>query len=180
MTPPYPFPTNYPQAASLKQVYNFKGNFSTALLGIFSVGGLVALVDRGNSSLPKTRVETSFDLGEATNQQDRAAGIVYDYYSGCKLTIRVCTERPLDGQAGVPAPVLPGVVGLHDEYCATAFALFEERLYPFHPWLAYYQVNMIMPRGTNSGLDARFLEDWTQITFSVGFGIRPSAWPAGS
>jgi hypothetical protein len=52
----------------------------------------------------------------------------------------------------------------------------EERKRPFDPQLAFYQVNKILPRGTQSGIDGRWMEDWTQITFEVWFGIRPSAF----
>lgn len=165
---------NFTQAQSKKQVYDFKGQFNAAASSIISAAGLTAQIERSNSTLPAApgRTEISFDLGEAANQAAIAGDVVYDFYQGCRLGIRLCTVRPLDQRSA-----LPGILTLHDEFCATMFAVLEERLYPFHPFLPYYQVNMIRPRGTSSGLDPRFMEDWTLITFEIWFGIRPSAWP---
>lgn len=167
--------TVFTQAQSKKQVYNFKGQFNAAAQSIIQAAGLHAVVERSNETLTAnpSRIEITFDVGDAANQAAAAGDVVYDFYQGCRLTIRLCTLRPFDQ----PSP-LAGILTLHDEFTATMYAIFEERLYPFTNFLPYYQVNMIRPRGTQSGLDPRFLEDWTTITFEVWFGIRPSAWPS--
>jgi hypothetical protein len=160
-------------ASSKKQVYNFKGNFNAAMQGIFAAAGITANIERANATLPTTGFDIAFDMGEAMNEQTLADGTsVYDFFQGNKLTARIYTERAEDKPSAIP-----GVATLHDEFCATVYAIMEERVGPFDPFLPYYEVNMIKPRGTQSGLDPRFMIDWTTITFEVWFGIRPSAWP---
>jgi hypothetical protein len=163
---------NFTAASSKKQLYNFKGQFNAAVQSIFAAGGLTAQIERSNATLPTSRVEITFDMGEAANQAAMAGDVVYDFYQGNRLDIRLCTVRPLDQPS-----VLPGIATLHDEFCATTYALLEERLYPFTNYLPYYQVNMIRPKGSQSGLEMHFMEDYTTLLFEVWFGIRPSAWP---
>ena len=172
---------------ALKQIYNFKGNFNAAALQILANAGYSNTAgERGAQSLPTPyRIETTFNLGEATNQQSIGGPVyqgamVYDFWEGSLLTFRISTSRP-DEQ---PSPE-PGVATMHDDFLATVYTVFEERQAPFSqiiapsttPILQYYDVVKILPRATRSGLDPMFMEDWTEIPFEIWFGIRSNVWP---
>ena len=164
----------FTQAISKKQIYSFKGNFNAAVSTILTNAGLTASIERSNGTNPTSGCDITFDLGTAANQGVSPQGdLVYDFFEGNKLMVRIYTERPGDSPS-----VLPGIATLHDEFCGTVLAVMEERLRPFDAIMPYYQVNMIRPLQTQSGFDPRFMIDWTTIVFEVWFGIRPSAWPS--
>lgn len=161
-------------ATDLKQLYNFKGAFCAATKSVLEAAGLNSvLIERSNESLPASRVEVTFDVGEASNTAVINDSLVYDYFTGCRLTIRLVTDRPEDQSSAIP-----GVVTLHDLFCASVYAALEERLTPFAAHLPYYTVNKCRPLAATSGLTARWLEDYTEIPFEVWFGIKGDAWPA--
>lgn len=163
-------------APSRKQVYNFKGNIKSAAQAIIVAAGITdAYLERTNAFIKQNaRVEVSFDLGEATNQEilpDQT--YVYDWYSG-RLRIRIVTARRQNQTSAVPE-----VRDIHDEFTCTVLTAFEERLQPFtEALLPYYAVKTIRPLGTRSDLDLSYMEDYTDIEFLLEFGIRPGAWPS--
>jgi hypothetical protein len=67
-------------ATTLKQVYNFKGQFNAAALAIIEAAGLTVATERDNESLPPSRIEVSFDMGEPNDQTQVGAQMVYDYF----------------------------------------------------------------------------------------------------
>lgn len=161
-------------ATSLKQIYNFKGEFNAATRSILGAAGLQdVLIERSGDTQPLSRFEVSFDMGPPNNETNVHGDDVYDFFEGCMLTIKLCTVRPDDQPSA-----LPGVATLHDEFVATSYSVMEERKSPFEGILQYYQVLKILPRGTKSGLNPQWLEDWTQIEFEIWFGIRPAAFLA--
>lgn len=157
------------------QIYAFESNFEKAVQSVLHTAGLLdSYVQGADVTLPESRIEITFESGEAINQAimtDRS--LVYDFFDG-RLTLRIVTERPIEQRS-----LIPGVANLHEEWCARVRALFEERAGPFTTTnLPHYTVRMIRPVGTQRDLDPKWLEDFTRLEFQVQFGIRSDAWPA--
>jgi len=162
-------------ATDVKQVYNFDNNFETAVRGVLVAGGYGdSFVSGITQDLPESRIEILFQAGEAINEAVLPNGDhVYDYYTGL-LTVRIVTFRPDDQPS-----LLAGVSTVHSEWAAGVRALLQMRAVPFTSAnLPFYVVKAISPRGTARDLDARWMEDYTKLDFSVEFCIRADAWPA--
>jgi hypothetical protein len=162
-------------ATDQKQVFNFENNFEIAVAGVLMAGGYGdAFIAGVDNALPASRLEVTFETGDAMNEGALPSGEhVYDFYSG-KLSVRIVTFRP-----ETQPSLLPGVSSLHCEWAAGVRTLLQERREPFTSAnLPYYTVRTIRPRSTRRELDAKWLEDYTQLEFLVEFGIRPDAWPA--
>lgn len=161
-------------AQSKKQIYAFEENFEVAVRSVLDKAGLLNLLITGQSdSLPESRLEILFVLGETLNQATLPNGEhVYDFFNA-KLTMRIVTTRPTDQPS-----LLPGVGMLHSEFAAGTRVALEERLKPFNvenlPW---YGVQTIRPAGSARDLDPRWLEDYTRLDYLIEFGIRSNAWP---
>jgi len=168
-------------ATSKKQVYNIDNNFERATESIFEAAGLSAVIQGSNETLPRSRVEITFQTGQALNQGRRADGaLVYDYFNAT-LTIRIVTERPHDSPS-----LIPGVSTLHSEFCATVRELLEETKSLNGDYstafnstnLPYYKVNKLQPQGEVRDLAVSpWLEDYTRLSYFIEFGIRSDAWP---
>ena len=162
-------------ASNIKQVLNFDNNIEAATRGVLVAGGYGDSFIAGiEQELPPSRIEIMFQTGEAMNEAILPSGQhVYDFYAGL-LTVRIVTFRPDDQPS-----LLAGVSTLHSEWAAGVRALLQERATPFtEANLPYYAVKTIRPRGTIRDLDAKWLEDYTRLEFSLEFGIRSDAWPA--
>jgi hypothetical protein len=165
-------------ATDIKQLFNFENNFERAVESILTAGGIDSastFIQGANETLPESRIEITFAAGEATNQAalQTTGEMVYDFFSA-RLTLRIVTVRP-DAQPSI----IPGVMSLHEAWCATVRSLLQERVVPFTLTnLPYYGVQTIRPIATQRDLDPRWLEDFTRLDFLVEFGIRSDAWPA--
>lgn len=160
-------------ATSNKQVFNFDNNFERAVQSVLAAAGYNdAFISGVSAELPPSRIEISFAAGEALNEAELANGDrVYDFFSG-RLTIRIVTFRPDDQPS-----LLAGVSTLHSEFSAGVRVALQERAAPFTTAnLPYYAVKTIRPLATSRGLDAKWLEDYTQLEFEVQFGVRSDAW----
>lgn len=161
-------------AQSEKQVYAFEGNFELATRAVLQAAGYNETLIQGmNVSLPPTRIEVIFALGEALNEavllnEDK----IYDYFNA-RLVLRICTERTMDKPS-----LIDGVLNLHEEWAAGVRTALQERKKPFNETnLPYYHVNTIRPTGSQRDFDVRFLEDYTRLEYLIEFGIRSDAWP---
>lgn len=156
------------------QIYAFESNFERAVQSVLHAAGLLdSYIQGADVTLPYSRIEITFESGEAINQAiltDRS--LVYDFFDG-RLTLRIVTVRPEDQPS-----LISGVRSLHEEWCARVRALLEERAEPFTTTnLPYYTVRTIRQTATRRALDTKWLEDFTQLEFQLQFGIRSDAWP---
>lgn len=156
------------------QVYAFESNFEVATRTILEGRGLYAtLIQGANVSLPESRLEIIFTLGETLNQATMPNGEhVYDFFNA-KLSLKIVTARPSDSPS-----FIPGVTTLHEEWAAGVRVALEERAKPFNLQnLPYYNVQTIRSSGSKRDLDPRWLEDFTTLDYLIEFGIRSDAWP---
>lgn len=165
-------------ANSTRDLRNFKGHFRAASMLAFQAAGItVAVLERSVAKLKSTvRIETSFDLGEAMNQETRDSGLrVYDYFPA-RLRHRIVTGRR-QGQSAAADEARD----LHESFVSSALDIFAEEKLPFtEAILPYYSVTTLRPLGTKSDFDVIYFEDFTDVDFHVEFGIRATAWPSGT
>lgn len=158
---------------SLKLLHNYDNAIEAAARSVLVANGYGDSFIQGNSSdLPPSRIEVLFATGEAMNEAVLANGDhVYDYFAG-RLTIRIVTMRPDDQPS-----LISGVSTMHSEFAGAVRAIFEERAKPFTSVnLPLYSVKVIRPAGTRRDLDPKWLEDFTELSFAVEFGIRSESW----
>ena len=161
-------------AQSKKQVYAFEDAFETAAAGVMKAAGFYdSLISGANETLPESRIEIMFVLGETLNEAVLINGQhVYDYFNA-SLRLKLVTVRPRDQPS-----LLPGVSNLHAEWLGGIRTAFEERVRPFNETnLPWYKVNTIRSSGSARDFDARWFEDFSTLSFLIEFGIRSDAWP---
>lgn len=163
-------------AATTREVRDFKTHFRRATLGILqSAGATPVVLERARALLKSSaRLEVSFDLGQALNRDTLPSGRhVYDFFAAT-LKVRVVTGRGED-QTNPADPA----VDLHEQLTSLTLDALAEDQEPFTlENLPYYAVQFIEPAGTTSDFDPIYFEDFTDIRFSLRFGIRSTAWPS--
>lgn len=130
------------------------------------------LLPHSDRALPESRLELMFMLGEAANQHTLPDGRkVYDFFQGGELRIKLATSRPMQ-----QASLIPGVATMHAQFVATILEALDEGREPFCDLLPYHRVLTLRPLPVNRDLDARFMEDFTELRFQVDVAVKETAW----
>lgn len=167
-------------AASEYELLSFNPNFARAVRDALKVHGLDDVrLERANEQLPASYLTVSFELLDGINETPHPTqpgkGWVYDTFNAT-LTIGLRTER-LENSV----PFMPGVDDLHGEIEATIRVAMMLANCPFTATnLPYYGVQMIGPGRTRRTTDPTFMEDLTELSFPLTFGINPTSWPPAS
>lgn len=130
------------------------------------------LIPRSNDTLPESRVEITFIPGDAANQTTLSDGRkVYDYFTNGELRVKILTFRPEQ-----QASLITGVRDLHAQFAGEVGKALDESRCPFDPLLPFHYVLKIRPTRPFRDFDAQFMEDFTELVYSIDYGIKENAW----
>lgn len=164
-------------ASSEYELHAFNPAFGRAVRAALAAHGLDdARLERASAELPTSYLTLGFELQEAINETEHPTqpgkGMVDDTFTA-QLTIGIRTERLPDAPA-----FMPGVDDLHGELEAIVRVAMMAANEPFTAErLPYYRVQAIGAGRTRRSTDPVFMEDFTELSFPLTFGIRADAWP---
>ncbi len=160
------------------KLLNFDENFAAATRAVLvasdtELSNLFSIPTESNQQQEQSG-EIVFETGPATNWGQRAdnGALVNDYYSGI-LTIRLRTNRQDNGPA-----ITTGLLSRHNEIAAKICAILQTQHDPFSDMApgGYYEIRFIRPEGRRHFTDWDFIQDVTELSFTLEWAINPSAW----
>lgn len=165
------------RATSEYELHDFQSAFFRATQAALAAHGLDdARIERANAELPPSYQTIGFELLESINASQHPTqpgrGMVDDTFTAT-LTIGIRTERMPETPA-----FKPGVADLHAEIESLVRVALMPANTPFTATtLPYYRVINIGSGRTRRSTDPVFMEDFTELTFSLTFGLKAEAWP---
>jgi len=150
-------------------LYDFESQIEEAFSDVLDEKTAIGCyTQRSNQDLTTPRYEFQFTNGAATGKHGRAKdGFLYpDGWSGT-LRARLITERKAD----VSFTAHRQSVAKLRRYIAQFETFITEENLP------YLDIESVMETGSSQGIDEDQKHDITELSFLVGFYIRPNAWP---
>ena len=169
-------------APNLAALYDFEGQFETAVQAILEANGILAFLERTQEKIPLINTGIAFTVGPAIDEltplpiasgQTEPEQEYFRYNATLQLDVEVPRDNP-------NSPKLPGVDSVLAESRALIRSILMRSQWAFRDSnLPYYRVSDIRPGGTFITFDQARNTDTSSLQFAVTFAIQPTAWPTG-